>query len=187
VTCERTVSIAVASEADAAELSALRTEVAEQLTRRHGQGHWSALVTERGERRSLKTTRIIVARDVAADASDASDASESASAIVGTFRLGTKKPWAIDTAYFTDVARPLYLTDMAVAPPHQRQGVGRRLIEEAKEAAAAWPADALRLDAYDHAAGAGAFYAKCGFRQVGRVTYRGVPLLYFEWMVARHT
>jgi GNAT superfamily N-acetyltransferase len=184
VTCERTLSIAVASEADAAELAALRTDVADHLTRRYGQGHWSALVTERGERRSLKATRIIVARDVASDASGAPDG---ASAIVGTFRLGTKKPWAIDTAYFTDVARPLYLTDMAVAPAQQRQGVGRRLIEEAKEAAAAWPADALRLDAYDHAAGAGAFYAKCGFRQVGRVTYRGVPLLYFEWMVSRHT
>jgi GNAT superfamily N-acetyltransferase len=179
VTGERTLSIAVASEADAAELAALRTDVADHLTRRYGQGHWSALVTERGERRSLKATRIIVARDVISDASDG------ASAIVGTFRLGIKKPWAIDTAYFTDVARPLYLTDMAVAPSQQRQGVGRRLIEEAKEAAAAWPADALRLDAYDHAAGAGGFYAKCGFRQVGRVTYRGVPLLYFEWMVPR--
>jgi GNAT superfamily N-acetyltransferase len=183
VTCERTLSIAVASEADAAELAALRTDVADHLTRCYGQGHWSAVVTERGERRSLKATRIIVARDVAS----ASDPSDSASAIVGTFRLGTKKPWAIDTAYFTDVVRPLYLTDMAVAPAQQRQGVGRRLIEEAKDAAAAWPADALRLDAYDHPAGAGAFYAKCGFRQVGRVTYRGVPLLYFEWMVSRHT
>ena len=179
MTGERTLSIAVASEADAAELAALRTDVADHLTRRYGQGHWSALVTERGERRSLKATRIIVARDAV------SDASSGASAIVGTFRLGTKKPWAIDTAYFTDVERPLYLTDMAVVPSQQRQGVGRRLIEEAKEAAAAWPADALRLDAYDHAAGAGAFYAKCGFRQVGRVTYRGVPLLYFEWMVPR--
>ena len=172
MTSERTLSIAVASEGDAAELATLRTNVADHLTRRFGQGHWSALVTERGERRSLKTTRIIVARDEGC-------------AIVGTFRLGTKKPWAIDTTYFADVPRPLYLTDMAVAPTQQRQGVGRRLIEEAKEAAAAWPAHALRLDAYDHAAGAGAFYAKCGFRQVGRVTYRGVPLLYFEWIVRR--
>lgn len=172
MTIERTLSIAVASDVDAAELAALRTEVADHLTSRFGQGHWSALVTERGERRSLRTTRILVARD-------------HASSLVATLRLGTKKPWAIDTAYFADVRRPLYLTDMAVAPRIQRQGVGRRLIEEAKEAAAGWPADALRLDAYDHAAGAGAFYAKCGFHQVGRVVYRGVPLLYFEWMVPR--
>lgn len=169
---EPTLSIAVASEADAAELAALRTEVADHLTRRFGQGHWSALVTERGERRSLKTTRILIARD-------------EASCIVGTLRLGTKKPWAIDTAYFAEVGRALYLTDMAVAPALQGNGIGRRLIEEAKEAAAAWPADALRLDAYDHAAGAGGFYAKCGFRRVGRVVYRGVPLLYFEWLVPR--
>jgi GNAT superfamily N-acetyltransferase len=67
----------------------------------------------------------------------------------------------------------------------QRQGVGRRLLEEAKIVAAAWPCDAIRLDAYDAAAGAGPFYAKCGFREVGRMTYRGVPLIYFELLV-RH-
>ena len=44
----------------------------------------------------------------------------------------------------------------------------------------AWPADAIRLDAYDADAGAGDFYAKCGFREVGKATYREVPLRYFE-------
>ena len=47
----------------------------------------------------------------------------------------------------------------------------------------AWPADAIRLDAYDAPAGAGDFYAKCGFREVGRATYRGVPLVYFELLL----
>jgi hypothetical protein len=28
------------------------------------------------------------------------------------------------------------------------------------------------MEAYDAAAGAGEFYSKCGFREVGRVTYR---------------
>jgi hypothetical protein len=46
--------------------------------------------------------------------------------------------------------------------------------------ARAWPADAVRLDAYDAPAGAGGFYARCGYRERGRVTYRGVPLIYFE-------
>ena len=49
--------------------------------------------------------------------------------------------------------------------------------------AAAWPADAIRLDAYDHAAGAGPFYAKCGFRERGRVVYRGNPLAYYELLL----
>jgi len=39
------------------------------------------------------------------------------------------------------------------------------------------------LDAYDGAAGAGRFYAKCGFLEVGRKIYRGVPLVYFELML----
>jgi GNAT superfamily N-acetyltransferase len=58
--------------------------------------------------------------------------------------------------------------------------VGRFLVDEAKAAGRAWPGNAIRLDAYDHDAGAGAFYVKCGFREVGRVVYRGVPLIYFE-------
>lgn len=54
---------------------------------------------------------------------------------------------------------------------------------EAERVAQEWPADAIRLDAYDAEAGAGDFYRKCGFREVGRVSYRGVPLIYFERML----
>jgi len=100
--------------------------------------------------------------------------------IVGTLRLATKKPWAIDTTYFTPATRPLYLVDMAVAPVIQRQGAGRQLLEAAVRTAEAWKADAIRLDAYDHAAGAGPFYEKCGFSPVGRAIYRGVPLIYYQ-------
>ena len=103
--------------------------------------------------------------------------------IVATLRLASKKPWAIDRAYFADVKRPVYLTDMAVAPQLQRHGIGRRILEEAKAIAREWPADAIRLDAYDAPAGAGEFYEKCGFTQVGAKTYRGVPLLYFELLL----
>jgi GNAT superfamily N-acetyltransferase len=100
--------------------------------------------------------------------------------IVGTLRLATKKPWAIDTAYFTAAERPLYLTGMAVHPRAQRKGVGRLLLEEAGAVARAWPADAIRLDAFDAEAGAGGFYATCGWREVARVTYKKDPLIYFE-------
>jgi GNAT superfamily N-acetyltransferase len=72
---------------------------------------------------------------------------------------------------------------MAVDPLVQRRGIGRRLVREAIAAGRAWPADAIRLDAYDAEAGAGPFYAKCGFREVGRVSYRGNPLVYFELLL----
>jgi GNAT superfamily N-acetyltransferase len=105
------------------------------------------------------------------------------SSIVGTFRLSTVKPWAIDPTYFARAATPLYLTDMAVRPDLQGHGIGRRCLAKAIEVAAAWPADAIRLDAYDAEAGAGAFYEKCEFREVGRVSYRGVPLVYYERLI----
>lgn len=102
---------------------------------------------------------------------------------VATLALSTRKPWAIDTAYFTPTAAPLYLTDMAVHPRLQRTGVGRQCIAQAMEIAKKWPATALRLDAYDTAYGAGDFYRKCGFHEVGRAIYRQVPLIYFELLL----
>jgi ribosomal protein S18 acetylase RimI-like enzyme len=160
------ISVTTASEADAPAIAALRTSVAEHLTRQFGKGHWSSCVTEKSVLRSIKTSRVLVMRDN--------------QEIIGTLRLATKKPWAIDLSYFKSVSRPLYLHDMAVSPDRQRRGIGRRLVEQAKVVARAWPSEAIRLDAYDSDAGAGAFYAKCGFSEAGRKTYRGVPLVYFE-------
>ena len=156
----------VATADDAAAIAALRTEAAEHLTRRFGRGHWSSAVTERGVLYTLKHAKVLVGR---ADGR-----------VLTVLRLATKKPWAIDVAYFTPCERPLYLTDMAVAPEFQGRGLGRRALEQAVRVARAWPADALRLDAYDAAAGAGGFYAKCGFVERGRVVYRKTPLVYFE-------
>ena len=95
-------------------------------------------------------------------------------------RMATKKPWAIDLKYFTPVAKAVYLHDVNVDPRLQRNGIGRQLIERARAVAREWPVDAIRLDAYDGRAGAGPFYAKCGFTEVGRCVYRRVPLIYFE-------
>ena len=103
--------------------------------------------------------------------------------IVGTLRLATKKPWAIDTNYFSKCKRPLYLLAMAVLPQKQRQGFGRRCLEETQRIARAWQADAIRLDAYDADAGAGRFYARCGYTERGRLTYRKAPLIYYEFLL----
>jgi GNAT superfamily N-acetyltransferase len=165
-----TLSFATADDADAAAIAALRTAVAEGLTRDHGRGHWSAGATEQGVLRGIQSSRVLVARD--------------RGGVVATLRLAAKKPWAIDPAYFAGARRPIYLVDMAVEPGRQRQGIGRRLLEEARAVAAAWPGDAIRLDAYDGPAGAGPFYGKCGFREVGRVVYRGTPLVYFELLLS---
>ena len=84
----------------------------------------------------------------------------------------------------TPVAKAVYLHDVNVDPPLQRTGVGRDMIERAKRVAREWPVEAIRLDAYDGPSGGGPFYRKCGFTEVGRVVYRGVPLNYFEFLVS---
>jgi GNAT superfamily N-acetyltransferase len=151
---------------DASDLVALYTAVADQLTRQHGKGHWSSRPTGRGVLHAMRHSRVILACD--------------GGQLVATLRLTTRKPWAIDPTYFTPCRQPLYLHGMAIVPERQRQGIGRQLLVEAVRVAKEWPADAIRLDAYDAAAGAGRFYARCGYTEVGRVTYRGTPLIYFE-------
>jgi GNAT superfamily N-acetyltransferase len=150
-------------------IAALRTATAENLTARHGQGPWSSATSEKGVLFTMRNSAVYVAMR--------------RNKIIATLTLATKKPWAIDRKYFSPAKRPLYLVAMAVHPDWQRQGVGRLCVEEAKRLATQWPGDAIFLDAYDAAAGAGEFYRKCGFREVGRVTYRNAPLIYFEMLL----
>jgi GNAT superfamily N-acetyltransferase len=142
--------------------------VADHLTGLHGRGPWSSGTSEKGVLYAMRTSRVFVARQ--------------GPEIIATLRLTTRKPWAIDTSYFAPSRKPLYLLAMAVTPAKQRRGIGRRCLEEARRIALAWPADAIRLDAYDAEAGAGRFYARCGCTEVGRTSYRNTPLIYFEML-----
>lgn len=151
---------------DAEALAELRTAVALHLTAAHGRGHWSSAVGSRAVLGRMRTGSVFVARR--------------RGRAIATLCLTSRKPWAIDPSYFTPVPRPLYLVDMAVAPALQGTGIGRICLEEAERIARAWPAGAIRLDAYDAPAGAGAFYERCGYREVGRKVYRGNPLIYYE-------
>ena len=151
---------------DAAALALLHAAVADHLTKLHGEGPWSSKTSEKGVLYAMRASQVFVAR-IGAE-------------IVGTLRLATKKPWAIDPSYFTPCCRPVYLLAMAVTPARQRQGIGRHCLLEARRLAAALPADAIRLDAYDAKAGGGGFYARCGWTERGRVSYRGAPLVYYE-------
>lgn len=112
------LTICPAVEADIPAIASLRVAVAERLTREYGRGHWSTAVTEQTIARGLKSSLVMACWD--------------GSSIVGTATLATRKPWAIDEGYFSAVPRPVCLHDMAVEPFLQRQGVGRRLLEEAK-------------------------------------------------------
>jgi GNAT superfamily N-acetyltransferase len=105
--------------------------------------------------------------------------------IVATLRLTAKKPWAIDTNYFTKSRNPVYLMAMVVTPARQRKGLGRKCLTQAKRIARSLGADAIRLDAFDGKGGAGGFYERCGYAEKGRVSYRGVPLIYYELILEK--
>jgi len=151
---------------DAEAIAALRNAVSDDLTFKHGKGPWTGHCTTAGVLFDLRNAMLFVALH--------------RGEAVATLKLATTKPWAIDLKYFPKAKRPLYLTAMAVAPELQRQGLGRSCLEQMMNIARKKGADAVFLDAYDHpAAGAGAFYTKCGCRETGRVTHRQVPLIYY--------
>ena len=158
-----------ATPTDVPSITALQNAAAGALTARFGEGHWSSLGNERGAELSLRHARVRVGC--------------AGKRILTVLRLAKKKPWAIDVAYFTPVKVPLYLTGMAVSVAHQGRGLGRLAMNDAIGIARDWPADAIRLDAYDAAAGAGHFYAKVGFTERGRAVYRGNPLIYYELLL----
>jgi ribosomal protein S18 acetylase RimI-like enzyme len=163
------MTLQTAAAGDAAAIAALRTAAADELTSRFGAGHWSSAATEPGVLSAMRHSKVYVARR--------------RRRVIATLTIATRKPWAIDRSYFTAVKRPVYLVNMAVDPRLQRQGIGRRCVGEAVAICGALAADAICLDAYDTEAGAGDFYRKCGFREVGRATYRGTPLVYFEKLI----
>lgn len=167
------LSFRFATEGDIPGLLRLRRAVDVDQARRFGTDRWSTTITAKSVARGLKSSRVLVAIRHRR--------------IIGTLRMETKKPWAIDLRYFTPAAKAVYLHDVDVDPQFQRLGVGRQLFEYATTAAREWPVDAIRVDAYDGLSGAGPFYARCGFAEVGRTVYRGVPLVYFEFVIAsRH-
>ena len=159
-----------ATQDDAEALTALHAAAAADLTARFGEGPWSRSTVVRRVETDLRFVRIRVGREKGR--------------IVSALQLQTKKPWAIDVSYFTTVKRAIYLTGMVVAVGRQRAGMGRAALEDAHAIVRGWPADAVRLDAYDAAAGAGEFYARCGYRERGRVRYRGTPLAYYELLLS---
>lgn len=154
---------------DVAGLVSLRTAVSEHLAAQFPGILRPGGVTEKGIRFAMTRATLFVAthRDQP----------------VAALTLSNRKPWAIDAAYFSRSETPLYLTDMAVDPRRQRKGLGRQCLEQAVKIARQWPADAIRLDAYDAEYGASDFYRKCGFHEVGRAIYRQTPLIYFEFLL----
>jgi predicted N-acetyltransferase YhbS len=161
-----TISLAIAEDVKA--LAAMRAAIAQDMTERFGEGAWSAVPSKVTVMKQMRASRVFVARRE--------------SKVVGTVRLAAAKPLAFDSSVFTPVNHALYVLGLAVAPQMRNQGLGRLLMDAAKEAASSSGVDALWLDAYDHAAGAGPFYAKCGFRPVGKTSHNGQPLFYYEWL-----
>jgi GNAT superfamily N-acetyltransferase len=152
---------------EARALAALRTDVAHDMTERFGVGPWSALPSRLIVLRQMRASHVLVARR--------------GRDIVGTVRLALANTALFDARAFTPVDTALYVLGLAVSPSARGTSVGRQIMDAAKDVARSWPAQALWLDTYDNAAGAGEFYRKCGFREVGAGTSDDMPLMYYEW------
>lgn len=151
---------------DAAELTRMREAVSERLRLDFGDGFWVGKPTERAALCDIRNCDVYIARY--------------RGRLIASLALQRKKPRAIDRSFLTPGRKSLFLTRMALDPRCQRQGVGWQCLDEARRIANEQKADSICLDAYDCPAGAGPFYAKCGFRELGRAVYRTSPLIYYE-------
>jgi GNAT superfamily N-acetyltransferase len=151
---------------DAESIAALRNAISDDLTFKHGRGGWTRHHTTAGVLSDLRNAKLYVALH----------RGEAVASLV----LAAKKPWAIELKPFAAAKRPHYLLSLGVAPEWQGQGLGRACLEQAAALAKKLKADTLFLDAYDHAAGVGAFYIRCGYREAGRAVSKDVPLIYYE-------
>jgi GNAT superfamily N-acetyltransferase len=163
------LKLVLASADDIPELVAMRVRVSQNLAKKFGEGYWAGRPTESGERFLMRIGQVYIARH--------------RGKLIATLALSTRKPWSIDVEHFHASTKPLYLRAMAVEPAKQGNGIGSKCIAEVRRIAADAGRDAIRLDAFDCAAGAGKFYRKCGFAEVARVVYKGVPLREFEMVL----
>jgi GNAT superfamily N-acetyltransferase len=162
------VTLRLATPEDAKGVRAVGAAAADRLTWDFGPGHWSRA-------RSLETIRKYIGQRTQFVAVEPDET------IVGSFKLTTQKIGFYRGAWFAEPkAVAGYLTDMAVHPDRQRQGVGRAMMAQADELARALGMTAIRLDAYDGPSGAGRFYEKCGYRLVHKGEISGTALEYFE-------
>src|ERR1041384_3639906 len=111
------------------------------MSRQFGTGHWSTPTSKAQVMKQMRASLMWVARR--------------GGGIIGTVRLASVSP-AFDASAFTPVTRALYVLGLAVASECRKQGVGGKLVDAARHAALERGANALWLDAYGHAAGAGA-------------------------------
>ena len=162
----RGLSFRLAGNKDIPALLQLQLAVDADQAGRFGDDRYTTTISEKSIARGLKSSRMVVA--------------VRRGRIVGSVRMETKKPWAIDPSYFTPARTAVYLHNVNVHPVLQRSGIGRQLMERARQVAKEWPVDVIRLDAYDGPSGAGPFYTKCGFKKLGHAVYRSVPLIYYE-------
>jgi GNAT superfamily N-acetyltransferase len=158
---------------DVPRIHALRRTAADGLIQRFGWGPWGGVSFFNTLKRALRQ------RDGAQAAT--LFVLEESGRIAATCTLDPETPGFYRRLGYAQPEDPaLYLRSMSVDPALQGRGVGRRMMAEAEDLARRLGLKALRLDAYAHAAGAGGFYAACGYALVTSGVQDGVAFRFYE-------
>ena len=162
-----TVSIRLAIPAELTMIRKQSAAAAADLVNKHGQGRWQVIPTRSSLSRYLESDTLFVI--------------EKEASVVGTFCFVTRKIVFYRKGWFAFPDDPAgYLINMAIDPQYQRLGVGRQVMNELGKLAGRMKLLAIRLDAYQGAAGAGEFYRKCGCLLVHEGKVGDVGLEYYE-------
>lgn len=164
------VNIRKARLSDLKAICRVKKAAAEDLTARHGKGHWSGINLGNVVKRLVQGDTLYVAEI------------DSGLTLVGTFTIDRVMPYFYDRKWFKKVGVNGFCTvrSMAIDPAHQKKGIGREIMKGIELLARRNRLKSIRLDAYAGPAGAGGFYEKCGYKKVHKGKFRKIELEYFE-------
>ena len=156
-------------------VDAMRAASAVDLTVKLGQGHWSrstkiAAVRERikcADPTNLRGTTLYIARR--------------SDDVVGSVMVSTYPPgfWR-KTLWKDGKASGLGVFYLVVSPEHQRQGIGKFLMESVEQLAKKHGIGWVRLDAYADNPISTGFYRAIGYDERAVIDLRGIGLVLFE-------
>lgn len=158
---------------DAAELAALHTLAAEDLTRRLGSGPWSRIRTKKSMRDRIEyALSDEKGRELTVLRSDV---------IVGTILLSNRRVNFWQNNLWSCPREPaLAVFDLAIHPHFQRMGNGRALMRYAERQALDRSLTWVRLDAYASNPISNHFYQALGYEQRGVMPINDTSLMLYE-------
>lgn len=159
---------------DSKSLYELHDLVADEVTRRLGDGYWST-------RRPLARIKEMIHQQGLTSDGRRIYVYRRGDSVLASITLSQRLPWFWKRELWSvPLAPALGVFDLAVRPSHFRKGIGRAAMSFAEGKAVQAGLEWVRLDAFARNPDSNAFYDSLGYSMRGQITINGITLNQFE-------